>query len=63
MKALANVNPRDFKDAVEKLRRPNAMAVGGGEPRQHGEATSGTLAGNVCHSARGVGITVTVSLL
>jgi hypothetical protein len=22
MKALANVNPRDFKDAVEKLRRP-----------------------------------------
>jgi hypothetical protein len=39
------------------------MAVGGGEPRQHGETTSGTLAGNVCHSARGVGITVTVSLL
>ena len=30
MKALANVNPRDFKDAVEKLRQPNAMAVGGG---------------------------------
>lgn len=39
MKAFANVNPRDFKDAVEKLRRPNAMAVGGGEPRQHGETT------------------------
>lgn len=30
MKALANVNPRDFKDAVERLRQPNAMAVGGG---------------------------------
>ena len=30
MKALANVSPRDFKDAVEKLRQPNAMAVGGG---------------------------------
>ena len=30
MKALANVNPRDFKDAVEKLRQPTVMAVGGG---------------------------------
>ena len=30
MKALANVNPRDFKDAVVKLRQANAMAVGGG---------------------------------
>jgi hypothetical protein len=41
MKALANVNPRDFKDAVEKFRHPNAMAVGGGEPRRHVETTSG----------------------
>jgi xanthine dehydrogenase YagS FAD-binding subunit len=30
MKAFANVNPRDLKDAVAKLRQPNAVAVGGG---------------------------------
>ena len=30
MKAFANVNPRDVKDAVAQLRQPNAVAVGGG---------------------------------
>jgi len=30
MKSFANVNPRDFKDAVTKLRQPNSMPVGGG---------------------------------
>lgn len=30
MKSFANVNPRDFKDAVNKLRQPNAVPVGGG---------------------------------
>ena len=30
MKSFANVNPRDFKDAVAKLRQPNAVLVGGG---------------------------------
>ncbi len=30
MKAFANVNPRDWKDAVEKLRQPNAVPMGGG---------------------------------
>ena len=30
MKAFANVNPRDLKDAVAKLRQPNAVPVGGG---------------------------------
>src|SRR5579872_3525376 len=30
MKSFANVNPRDFKDAVAKLRQPNAVPVGGG---------------------------------
>ena len=30
MKSFANVNPRDFKDAVNKLRQPNSMVVGGG---------------------------------
>lgn len=30
MKAFANVNPRDLKDAVSKLRQPNAVPVGGG---------------------------------
>jgi xanthine dehydrogenase YagS FAD-binding subunit len=30
MKSFANVNPRDLKDAVGKLRQPNAVAVGGG---------------------------------
>jgi len=30
MKAFANVNPRDLKDAVAQLQKPNAVAVGGG---------------------------------
>jgi xanthine dehydrogenase YagS FAD-binding subunit len=30
MKSFANVNPRDWKDAVAKLQQPNAVAVGGG---------------------------------
>jgi len=30
MKSFANVNPRDLKDAVNKLRQPNAVPVGGG---------------------------------
>ena len=30
MKAFSNVNARDLKDAVAKLRQPNAVAVGGG---------------------------------
>jgi len=30
MKAFANVNPRDLKDAVSQLRQPNAVPVGGG---------------------------------
>src|SRR5579883_2021038 len=30
MKSFANVNPRDFKDAVRKLGQPNAVPVGGG---------------------------------
>ncbi len=30
MKSFANVNPRNLKDAVEKLRQPNAVPVGGG---------------------------------
>ena len=30
MKAFANVNPRDLKDAVGRLRQPNAVPVGGG---------------------------------
>ena len=30
MKAFANVNPRDLKDAIGKLRQPNAVPVGGG---------------------------------
>lgn len=30
MKSFANVNPRDLKDAVGKLRQPNAVPVGGG---------------------------------
>jgi xanthine dehydrogenase YagS FAD-binding subunit len=30
MKAFANVNPRDVKDAVAQLRQPNAVVVGGG---------------------------------
>jgi len=30
MKAFANVNPRDVKDAAAQLRQPNAVIVGGG---------------------------------
>ncbi len=30
MKSFANVNPRDLKDAVAQLQKPNAVAVGGG---------------------------------
>lgn len=30
MKSFANVNPRDLKDAVIQLQKPNAVAVGGG---------------------------------
>lgn len=30
MKSFANVNARDVKDAVAKLRQPNAVAIGGG---------------------------------
>src|SRR5580700_1930984 len=30
MKAFANVNPRDLKDAVGQLQKPNAVPVGGG---------------------------------
>ena len=30
MKSFANVNPRDLKDAVAQLQRPNAVPVGGG---------------------------------
>ncbi|HEV3333059.1 MAG TPA: FAD binding domain-containing protein [Bryobacteraceae bacterium] len=30
MKAFANVNPRDLKDAVAQLQKPNAVPVGGG---------------------------------
>jgi xanthine dehydrogenase YagS FAD-binding subunit len=30
MKSFANVNPRDLKDAVAQLQKPNSMAVGGG---------------------------------
>jgi len=30
MKAFANINPRDLKQAVSELQKPNAVAVGGG---------------------------------